>query len=291
VVTVSASAGPPTLAVQVASKVRTFNVSGDTPVGIGAFPRGGGTAAQLDYAPAGDQVVYRAGRKLVVSGTAASAKPRTIYAGSDTYEHPAFAPNGTTLALIRREEGDGDLCFGLISTADPFDALCLPDDGWDLDGRISWRPDGKALLVPGRRASDPSVFGLRIYETDKANATAPEVWRGATGTNVKVPGKGVLAGAFSPSGGKVAAVSNLKTDRFEVFVGDAGDLELEDAKSSEVAGCDVAWSPDAKQLAVVQAGEACSSSTGTVKYFPVGKGDEIKRVAGSGLAPVYRPAK
>jgi hypothetical protein len=196
-----------------------------------------------------------------------------------------------TLAVVRREEGDGDLCFATVAALDPIDPLCLPDDGWDLDGRISWRPDGKALIVPGRRASNPSVFGLRIYETDRANATAPEVWRGATATNIKTPGKGVLAGAFSPTGGKVAAISNLKTDRFEVFIGEAGDLELEDAKSAEVAACDVAWSPDAKQLAIVQGGEACSASKGTVKYFPDGKADEIKRVAGSGRAPVYRPAK
>jgi beta-lactam-binding protein with PASTA domain len=292
VVKVSASGGPPTLAVQIAGKVRPFDLSGDTAEGLAPFPRGGGTAAELDYSPAGDQVVYRSGRKIIVSGTGLKAKPRTIYGGEDdALEHPAFAPNASTLAFIRREEGDGDLCFATVTTADPIDPLCLPDDGWNLDGRISWRPDGKAVLVPGRRASNPSVFGLRIYETDKANATAPEVWRGATATNVKTPGKGVLAGAFSPTGGKVAAVSNLKTDDFEVFLGDAGDLELEDAKSSDVPGCDVAWSPDAKQVAVVQAGAACSGSSGTVKVFAPGKADDIKRVTGSGSAPVYRPVK
>jgi hypothetical protein len=226
----------------------------------------------------------------MMSGTASTDKPRTIYGGADTLEHPAFAPNGETVAVIRREEGDGDLCFGTVTTAAPLDELCLPDDDWDLDGRISWRPDGKAVLVPGHRASDPSVFGLRLYETDRADATAPEVWRGSTATNVKTPGKGVLAGAFSPSGGKVAAISNLKTDDFQLFVGDAGDLALENAKPAGAAACDVAWSPDAKELAVVQAGDACSASTGTVKHFPVGKAGDAARV-GSGSAPVYRPVK
>ena len=101
----------------------------------------------------------------------------------------------------------------------------------------------------------------------------------------------MLAGAFAPTGEKVAAVSNLKSDRFEVFVVDAGDLKLEDAESADVAACDVAWSPDAKDLAVVQAGAACSESSGTVRQFPVGKADDIKRVAGSGSAPVYRKVK
>lgn len=288
-VTVRASAGPPTLAVQIGSKVRTFNMSSDAPRAMGTFPRGGGSAVELDYAPSGDQVVYRSGRKIVVSGVAASARPRTIYAGPDVLEHPAFAPNGRTLAVIRREEGDGDLCFGKVGTADPFDQLCLPDDGWDLDGRISWRADGKAVLVPGRRASKPSVFGLRIYETERANTTAPEMWRRSIATDVATTGKGVLAGAFAPSGGKVALVSNQKSDRFEVFVVDAGDLKLEDAESTDVAGCDVAWSADAKNLAVVQAGAACSGSSGTVRAFAADSPDDTKRVVGSGSSPVYRP--
>ena len=82
-VKVAASGGPPTLAVQIGSKVRTFDPSGDSPKSLGAFPRGGGSASELDYAPAGDQVVYRSGSKIIVSGTGSNAKPRTIYAGPD----------------------------------------------------------------------------------------------------------------------------------------------------------------------------------------------------------------
>ena len=284
-VTVAASGGPATLAVQVGSKFKAFDVSGDSPKPLGGLPAGGGSAIELDYGPAGDQVVYRSGKKVIVSGTAKSAKPRTLYAGPDTLEHPAFAPNGSTLAVIRREEGDGDLCFGTVGP-DPFDALCLPDDGWDLDGRISWRPDGQAVLVPGHRADNPAIFGVRMYETEKANTTSPELWKGAGTTNVKTAGKGVLTAAFSTTGEQIAAVSNLKTDGFEVYIGDAGDLELEDAKSSDVAGCDVAWGPGA-EVAVVQSGSACSSSSGTVKRFPSKTPTEIKRV-GSGSAPVYK---
>ena len=72
---------------------------------------------------------------------------------------------------------------------------------------------------------------------------------------------------------------------------DAGDLKLEDAESTDVAACDVAWSTDAKNLAVIQAGAACSASSGTVRQFPVGQADDIKRIAGSGSAPTYRPVK
>ena len=284
-VTVAASGGPPTLAVHIGSKFRTYDVSGTFPKPLGALPVSG-SAVELDYGPAGDEVIYRSSKKIIVSGTAKTAKPRTLYAGPDSLEHPAFAPNGSTVAVIRRLEGDGDLCFATVGP-DPFDPLCLPDDGWDLDGRISWRPDGRAALVPGHRADNPAIFGVRIYETARANATSPELWRGATATNVKTAGKGVLTAAYSTTGEQVAAVSNLKTDRFEVYIGDTGDLELEDAKSSDVAGCDVAWGPGG-EVAVMQANAACSVSSGTVKRFPSDKPTEIKRVAGSGSAPVYK---
>ena len=287
-VKVNASGGPPTLAVQVGGKFRTFDVSGAVPKPLGRVPVGGGSATELDYGPAGDQVVYRSAKKIIVSGTAKTDKPRTLYAGPDTLEHPAFAPNGSTVAVIRRLEGDGDVCFGTVGP-DPFDPLCLPDDHWDLDGRISWRPDGRAVLVPGHLADNPAIFGVRIYETGVPNTTSPELWRGSTATNVKTAGKGVLTAAFSANGEKVAAVSNLKTDRFEVYIGDAGDLELEDAKSSDVPGCDVAWGPNG-EVAVLQSGSACTATSGTVKRFPADKPTEIKRVAGSSRSPVYRKA-
>ena len=58
-----------------------------------------------------------------------------------------------------------------------------------------------------------------------------------------------------------------------------------------MAGCDIAWSPDAKDVAVVQAGSECNGSRGAVKFFPAGKPGDIKRVAGSGSSPAYRPVK
>lgn len=290
-VKVIASGGPPTLALQIGSKVRSFDVSGAVPKRLGLYPiSGGGAASEFDYAPDGQSVVYRSGKKIVLSGTASTDKPHSLYAGPDTLEHPAFAGNGATVAVIRRLEGDGDICFGTIGP-DPFDPLCLPDDRWNLDGRISWRPDGRAVLVAGHLASNPAIFGLRLYETERAFTTAPELWHGTTATNVKTAGKGVLTAQYSSDGSQVAAVSNLKSAGFEVFIGDANDLALEDAKSSEVAGCDVAWSPDDKEVAVVQAGAACSSATGTVRHFPADKPTEIKRVVGSGSAPVYRGVK
>ena len=64
--------------------------------------------------------------------------------------------------------------------------------------------------------------GLRMYETEKADTTSPELWKGAGTTNIKTAGKGVLTAAFSTTGEQIAAVSNLKTDGFEVYIGDAG---------------------------------------------------------------------
>ncbi len=201
---------------------------------------------------------------------------------------PTVAPNNTTVALIRREEGDGDLCFGRLDIVD-LNALCLPDDGWDLNGRISWRRDGKAVLVAGTRQSNPSVFGVRVYRTARANAREPLLWRGSTATPTGTPGKGVRSAAFSPGGTSVAGISNLDSDNFEVVIGKADNLSLADAKSTGTKGCDVTWRSDGQELAAVQSGDRCEQELGKVVRFSIGSPKDTSPVADRGRNPVYRP--
>jgi hypothetical protein len=193
--------------------------------------------------------------------------------------------------MIRREEGDGDLCFGRIDRKN-IEHLCLPDDGWDLTGRIAWRDDGKAVLVPGRLAGDPTVFGVRIYQTKTAYTTNPELWTGRVGSDISAPGKGVLTAQYSPDGKRIAAVSNLESGEFEVVLSDASDLELAvDPTFTGAAACDVAWRPDGKELAVVEADAACTEPLGKVTRFAVTTPKKTTLVTDEGRNPLYRPAK
>ncbi len=289
VVKVGASAGPARLAVQRGSGVRIINPLG--PTSLGRFPLTGGAATELSYLPDGDHVLYRTGGQIIMSPTAGTSKVRRIYTGPDVIQHAVVAPNNTTVAMIRREEGDGDLCFATLESSGPIAPLCLPDDGWDLDGRITWRFNGRSVIVFGRRAANRATFGMRVYDTTAAFTTDPLRWRGRTATNVETPGKGVRALAFAPGGSKLALISNLTTPNFQLVLAEPGDLLQADAKPTEVAACDVAWSPDKKTLAIIQSDSACTDPVGRVLRLPAAKPKQVRPVLDGGSSPTFRPVR
>ncbi len=280
-VKVRASSGPEALAVQTPSRIVVF----DPAAGKQLFGLPSG-ATEPSYFPDGSQVVFRSGSRIQLAGAAAGAKPTTLYSGPDDLRRPTVAPDNQTIAVIRVEEGDGDICFGR-NVPDIFQ-LCLPDDGWDLDGRISWRKDGKAVLVAGHRQSNPAIFGIRMYRTSVAFTNDPLLWKGTTASEATT-GKGVLSAAFSPDGKQLAAISNADTDRFEVALTGADDLSFEEAKSTGTAGCDVAWRSDGKALATVQEDAGCTQALGKVVSFATSEPKKTSPVAAKGANPAYRP--
>jgi dipeptidyl aminopeptidase/acylaminoacyl peptidase len=254
----------------------------------GQVPDGEGSAADLSFVPGENQVVYRSDSGLIVAGLGEGARKRTIHSGGDVLERPSVAPNGRAIAVLRRAEGDGDLCFGRIDRT-TIAHLCLPDDGWDLTGRISWRNDGRAVLVPGRRSADPTTIGVRIYETKTPFTTNPELWSGRVASDITTPGKGVIAAQYAPDGKRIAFVSNLESRDFEVVLGDAADLELVDPTTTGAAACDVAWRPDGRELAIVEADGACAEPFGKVSRFALSDPKQTTLVA-EGRNPTYGPA-
>ena len=287
-VTVRAAAGLPPIAVQTARLVLLVDPAGGKE--IARLPGGAGRAFEPAAVPGTDQIVYRSSStRLVLAGTGKNDTPRTLYNGPDVLERPSVAADRTTIAVIRREEGDGDLCFGRIDVSD-LGHLCLPDDGWDLNGRISWRQDGEVVLVPARRRDNPAVFGIRRYQAQRAFAPLPESWSGSTATNVATPGKGVLAAAYSPGGTRVAVVSNLQTDRFEVVLADADDLALSEPKATGAPACDVVWRPDGQELSVVVSDDACTKPLGAVVRFSIGAPLKPAPVKDGGTNPTYAAA-
>jgi beta-lactam-binding protein with PASTA domain len=287
-VTVRAAGGLPPIAVQGQKFVLLMN-----PVGgkeLGRFPTGGASAFEPTFVPGKDQVIYRtSAERMVISGTGKGAKPATLYDGPDVLEHPAVGNDGLTLAVIRREEGDGDLCFGRLDVAD-LGQLCLPDDGWDLSGRISWSPDGRTVLVPGRRHDNPAaIFAIRRYRAARPYALQPEQWQGSTVTSTKTPGKGVIAEVFSPRGTRVAAVSNLTTDDFEVVLADGTDLALAEPKPTGAPACDVTWRPDGLELAAVVSDPGCTKPLGDVVRFSTSAPDKRAPIKAGGRNPIYQP--
>jgi beta-lactam-binding protein with PASTA domain len=285
VVTVQASGGPAPVAVEQGPVVHVVN-----PVGgkeLYRLPQPRGSAAEPSYLPGGGQVLYRSGRRFIVADDGKDAKYHTVYAGPDTLVHPTVASDGNTVAMIRREEGDGDLCLGRLEFPD-LGRLCLPDDGWDLNGRISWRPDGKAILVSARRRGNPSVFAVRQYRTKTAFTIDPLKWRGRTPTRIGTPGKGVRVAVYSVHGNRIAAITNLETDRFELVFARATDLRLVQPIATDTQACDVAWRPDGLEVTVVQSDDACSQPLGKLIRFRRETPKAKSPVADKGRNPAYR---
>ncbi len=285
VVVVNASGGPAPVAVQESPVVHVYN-----PVGgkeLYRLPQPQGSAMEPSYLPGGSQVVYRSGSRIILADDGKDADYRTVYAGGDTLVRPTVASDGNTLAMIRREEGDGDLCFGRLEFAD-LGRLCLPDDGWNLDGRVSWRPDGKAVLVQARRRDNPSVFAVRQYRTKTAFTIDPLKWAGRTATPINKPGKGVLLAVYSVHGRRIAAITNLDTDRFEVVFAGFTDLRLVQPIATGTQACDVAWRPDGLEVTVVQKDDACTQDLGKLIRFRRETPKATSPVADKGSNPAYR---
>ncbi len=285
VVTVEASGGPAPVAVEQGPVVHVIN-----PVGgkeLYRLPQPRGSAAEPSYLPGGSQVLYRSGTRFIVADDGKDADYRTVYAGPDTLVRPTIASDSTTVAMIRREEGDGDLCLGRLDLPD-LGRLCLPDDGWNLDGRISWRPDGRAILVQARRRDNPSVFAVRQYRTRSAFTIDPLRWRGRTATPIGGPGKGVRIAVYSAHGNRIAAITNLETDRFELVFAGAADLRLVQPIATDTQACDVAWRPDGLEVAVVQSDDACGQPLGKVIRFRRETPKAKSPVADKGRNPAYR---
>jgi Tol biopolymer transport system component len=257
---------------------------------VGQIPDGEGTAVEATFTPDGKQVLYRADRNLVLSGIGPDAKKRTLYAGEDVFTMPVIGPDGETVAVLRRLEGDGDVCFGRIG-GKSLNALCLADDGWDLVGRPAWRRDGKVLLVPGRKQDDPKIFGIRLYQSAKPYSISPEDWSGRVATDVTTPDKGVIAAAWSPDGKRIAAITNLLSANYELVLAPGDDLELVDPKSTKAEACDFAWRPDGKEIAIVEGDARCSKPNGKVKRITLASPGKPADVADDGRNPVYRPSR
>jgi beta-lactam-binding protein with PASTA domain len=285
VVTVQASGGPAPVAVEQGPVVHVVN-----PVGgkeLYRLPQPRGSAAEPSYLPGGRQVLYRSGTRFILADDGKDADFRTVYGGGDTLVRPTVASDGTTVAMIRREEGDGDLCLGRLDLPD-LGRLCLPDDDWDLNGRISWRPDGKAILVSARRRGNPSVFAVRQYRTKTAFTIDPLKWTGRTPTPIGTPGKGVRVAVYSPRGTRIAAITNVETDRFELVFARAADLRLVQPIATDTQACDVAWRPDSIEVTVVQSDDACAEPLGKLVRFSRATPKAKSTVADKGKNPAYR---
>ncbi len=282
------SAGIPQLAFDTGSVLRIFDPRLGRTVREASPPQG--TAVEPSWSPDGRRLLYRVGRRLLLVSARLGDRGRVVYAGKAKYASATFAPAPAdgVVALVRRATGGGDLCFARIGEG-RLRPRCTADPQWDLGRQISWRAGGRELLVFGVRRGKPGTFGILRYRSAKAFSTNPADWRGQLVTDTSVSGHGVISAVFAPSGSSVALVSNVGRSRFQLRVTGAADLRDPGGPALPVRACEVAWRPDALELAVVQSDDDCGGAVGQIVRVDPKHPRQTTTVSSGGRHPAYQP--
>lgn len=281
------SGGIPLLAFDTGSVVRLLDPVRGRTVREAAPPEA--DAVEPSWTAAGAQLVYRVGRRLLLAPAQLGEGGRVLYEGRRQYVLPTFSPSRAhaTIAMIRRGDDGGDLCFATVG-AGRIEPRCARDGGWDLGRQISWRKDGREILVFGVRRGNKRRFGILRFRTDRPFTADPGAWRASVATSLRRPGRGAIAAAFSPSGQKVALVSNTNTPRFQLTIADAGKLARPKAEPLPVRACEVSWRPDGDEVAVVQSDDGCQTALGDLVRVDVRRPREAVTVATGARHPAYQ---
>jgi len=283
--------------VAVASSAGPFGLIFDTPDGLQQINGADGQPAPVPGTKAGDDeatwsadgsgVAFRSGDdiKLLAGGQPQPLLHRDGY----SFHDPTFAPAGRTLAVIRRgPSGDGDLCLVAIKkrVSPP---SCIKDPGTDLGRSVSWSPDGREILVAAHPKGHPDTFGLVLYRSKKPFATQAAAWgKRRVVTDASKPGVGVLAGAFSPDGKRLAAAANVQGG-FQLYITTADDFALAHAQTVPVLACGVAWRPDGAEIAVVQTDGCQDGASGQIVRIDPVNPKSLQPVAPKAAHPAWKP--
>jgi hypothetical protein len=104
------------------------------------------------------------------------------------------------------------------------------------------------------------------------------------------PSKYVQDAAISPDGETLALLANFSSDSFVLFLTAPNDFKLNaDPQRLGATGCKLAWRSDSRELAVVQADQACIQDTGPITVVPIGGGGRPRQLSPDGDDPSYQP--
>jgi hypothetical protein len=128
------------------------------------------------------------------------------------------------------------------------------------------------------------------WHSKKAFSPDPADWsKGRFVTDVSTVNHGVIDAAVSPDGKTLALVSNLGQSFFRLYLAKPTDFQMAKAKSTKVPACKVTWRTDSRELAIVQADDACSQDVGSIARLPVDDPQSQTELAARGDNPTYQP--
>jgi hypothetical protein len=233
----------------------------------------------------GTHVVYTSGNRLMIAdATKAGQPPTPLTAAGSAFADPSFAPDPTAqvLAVAQINGGnrrDTDLCVGRI-TSNGFTPSCMADPRFAV---------GNALLMfaidksnkPGIVRYKSSVpFSPRASDWGTGRFITPRDPNGQTG---------VIDEAISPDGKHVAAIANLDTPEFRLYLTVPGDLRLTKAQPLAVQGCKVAWRADSQEVVVLQEDAQCTQVTGQLVRIDLADPTKAVSLAVGGDNPAFQP--
>ena len=266
----------------------TGKPSGEVPAGTG------GTQVEAAWSNDGTQIVYSQNGQLVLDNPKdKSVKPFQMTSPQPgiTNLDPSFAPTNSKhiVAFIQRSASGTALCF---ATVGPFalNRSCTNAPGWELGNQVNWAPGGQTILVFGAQ-NGGHTFGLLAFNSNVAFSTQASDWgHGTLQTNDSVAGQGVVAGAFSPNGKKMALVSNIGTGAFNLYIVRAGNFNPNVSQQLPVSACQVAWRSDSQAVAVMQPNGVCSSTAfGTISAINLATPRNPTTLTSLGAHPAWQP--
>lgn len=288
-VRVAVSAGFPRLAYDDGTSVVVARgASGAKPVRLAPGPP---AMSEPTWTADRRRIAYSAGRAIFIRKVGKSA-PRQItpVGSSKTYAHPAFAPTPQrdVLAFVHKGAEVDELCLAAVRGLRARGLDCAAVPGWALDS-IAWAPSGATLLVSATPRGAAGAPGLLLLTTDAPFSVDAESWkRRSASAEADVPG--VRVARLSPDGRRLAVIRGRADGTFRLVLAAGDDLKLKKARILRTAACDVAWRPDGRELALVQAGPTCpAGAPGTIVRMAPERPSRVVTVALIGLHPTWEP--
>ncbi|MDQ4049538.1 MAG: LpqB family beta-propeller domain-containing protein, partial [Actinomycetota bacterium] len=268
-------------------------------------------ASQPVWDPEGKKIVYRTGKDdegqagiwvmdLSKGKPTAQALTNPGFDADTDDRRPAISPDGKVVAFVRGEKkrSDHDLCFVAIAGSAP--PSCIPEPDQEVT-RPTWAPDGKAILVVASDTEDKQYELLR-YTSEQPGSPDASDWQdtGFETDELHSPeeGRHVVAVAWSPARDRrrvAFAADWTSPGDYGLFIGNAsedGKLEAEPKRRGEVSiACELSWSSNGKELAVVSKAGCGSEGSATISLFAVDDPRPSLEPLAEGRNPSLQPDK